>query len=357
MELLTKIRAEAERLKVHQDPDRRVRTRLALPRSSSIPHTAAGRKRCLRSTSWSTPHRAWKEGRLKLKPDTITETVTYHDPCNFARSGWVVEQPRELLKAICTNYVEMTPNRQDNICCGGGGGTVSMDELRPYRTVVGGRMKAEQIRATGAKYCVAPCANCKKQLRELVEEHGIRLPDCGPSRPVVQGDCFRLIGARRVASASVDRVRTRAVVPAGVLPDGTGLIAGRCAHDRRNCRSLPPEFRPDCAVEGYRAADPGLVAASAPPVGRPAGVQRDVGSFPCGSADGSAVSGRACASVARRDGFWLDGIAAGAGRLLHIACHRRRNRPALRPCFSPRRPRRSAGCRIMPGPRCCWCRS
>jgi len=120
-------------------------------------------------------HQAWKEGRLKLDPDVITERVTYHDPCNIARSGWILEQPRELLKAFCRNYVEMTPNRRDNICCGGGGGTVSIDEIRPYRTLIGGRLKADQIRATGAKYCVAPCANCKKQLRELVEEHGI---DC-----------------------------------------------------------------------------------------------------------------------------------------------------------------------------------
>lgn len=120
-------------------------------------------------------HQAWKEGRLKLDPDVITERVTYHDPCNIARSGWILEQPRELLKAFCKNYVEMTPNRRDNICCGGGGGTVSIDEIRPYRTLIGGRLKADQIRATGAKYCVAPCANCKKQLRELVEEHGI---DC-----------------------------------------------------------------------------------------------------------------------------------------------------------------------------------
>jgi len=120
-------------------------------------------------------HRAWKEGRLKLKANTITEKITYHDPCNLARSGWIVEQPRELLKAFCSDYVEMTPNRRDNICCGGGGGTVSMDELKPYRMVVGGRAKAEQIRATGAKYCVAPCANCKKQLRELMEDQKI---DC-----------------------------------------------------------------------------------------------------------------------------------------------------------------------------------
>jgi Fe-S oxidoreductase len=120
-------------------------------------------------------HKAWKEGRLKLNPDVITEPITYHDPCNISRTGWIVEQPRELLKAFCKNYVEMTPNRRDNICCGGGGGTVSIDEIRPYRTLIGGRAKADQIRATGAKYCVAPCANCKKQLRELMEDQGI---DC-----------------------------------------------------------------------------------------------------------------------------------------------------------------------------------
>ena len=120
-------------------------------------------------------HERWKEGRLKLNPNAITEKVTYHDPCNIARPGWIVEQPRELLKAFCPNYVEMTPNRRNNICCGGGGGTVSIDEIRPYRTTVGGKMKADQIRATGAKYCVAPCANCKKQLRELMEDQGI---DC-----------------------------------------------------------------------------------------------------------------------------------------------------------------------------------
>jgi len=120
-------------------------------------------------------HKAWKEGRLKLNPDAIGEPVTYHDPCNISRPGWIVEQPRELLKAFCRNYVEMTPNRRDNICCGGGAGTVSIDEIRPYRTLIGGKAKADQIRAAGAKYCVAPCANCKKQLRELMEDQGI---DC-----------------------------------------------------------------------------------------------------------------------------------------------------------------------------------
>lgn len=116
---------------------------------------------------------AWKEGRLKLRANAITERVTYHDPCNIARQAWILDQPRDLLKTICTDFVEMTPNRENNICCGGGGGTVSIDEIRPYRTSIGGKVKAEQLRATGAKYIVAPCANCKKQLRELVEDQEI----------------------------------------------------------------------------------------------------------------------------------------------------------------------------------------
>jgi len=118
---------------------------------------------------------AWRQGKLKLQAGAIKEPVAYHDPCNIARQAWILEQPRELLKHICANYVEMIPNRTEQICCGGGGGTVSIDEIRPYRTRVSGKVKAEQIRKSGCKYLVAPCANCKKQLRELVEDQRV---DC-----------------------------------------------------------------------------------------------------------------------------------------------------------------------------------
>ncbi|MBI4832998.1 MAG: (Fe-S)-binding protein, partial [Candidatus Lindowbacteria bacterium] len=73
--------------------------------------------------------------------------------------------------AICKDYVDMVPCGQMNICCGGGAGTVSVDEIRSFRTGIGGRSKADQIRRTGAKYLVAPCANCKKQLREVCEDN------------------------------------------------------------------------------------------------------------------------------------------------------------------------------------------
>jgi Fe-S oxidoreductase len=115
-----------------------------------------------------------EEGRIRLDPEVISERVTYHDPCNIARSGWIVEQPRKILRSFVRNFVEMEPNGRLNYCCGGGGGLVSIDETHSYRMEVAGHVKADQIRSTGAEIVVAPCANCKKQLKELVEHY--RLP-------------------------------------------------------------------------------------------------------------------------------------------------------------------------------------
>jgi len=114
-----------------------------------------------------------EKGELNLRKNAIEETVTYHDPCNIARSGWIVEQPREILRYFCRDFVGMTPRGTRNYCCGGGGGTVSIDEIRSFRTKTGGQTKAEQIRATGASICVSPCANCKKQLGEVCEDHDL----------------------------------------------------------------------------------------------------------------------------------------------------------------------------------------
>ena len=112
---------------------------------------------------------AIQEGKLRLKKDAVTERVTYHDPCNIARSGWIVNQPRQLLHSFVGDFVEMQPHGRENYCCGGGGGLVSLDEIHEFRMQVSGKLKAEQIAASGAQIVATPCANCKKQLRELMD--------------------------------------------------------------------------------------------------------------------------------------------------------------------------------------------
>ncbi len=113
------------------------------------------------------------KGKIHLDKDIISERVTYHDPCNIARSGWIVNQPREILKTFVKDFVDMKPKGQNNFCCGGGGGLVSIDEIHDFRMNIAGRVKAEQLEQTGADICIAPCANCKKQLKELVEHYNI----------------------------------------------------------------------------------------------------------------------------------------------------------------------------------------
>ena len=112
---------------------------------------------------------ATKEGKIRLKRDAISERVTYHDPCNIARSGWIVDQPRQMLRSFVEDFVELQPHGRENYCCGGGGGLVSLDEIHNFRMQVSGKVKASQIQASEAQIVATPCANCKKQLRELVD--------------------------------------------------------------------------------------------------------------------------------------------------------------------------------------------
>jgi len=121
----------------------------------------------------------YKKGNLKLKKDAVTEKITYHDPCNIARQGKIVDQPRELIKAFCKDFVDMTPNGRLNYCCGGGGGTVSIDEIHEFRMLVAGKRKADQMRETGAELVIAPCANCKKQVEELIDFYELPMTKTG----------------------------------------------------------------------------------------------------------------------------------------------------------------------------------
>ncbi|MFZ5902917.1 MAG: (Fe-S)-binding protein [Chloroflexota bacterium] len=122
---------------------------------------------------------AIKEGKLKLNPDAITERVTYHDPCNIARSGWLLDPPRQILKSFVKDFVELTPHGKENYCCGGGSGLVSLDETYEFRMKVSGKAKADQLRASGAQIVATPCANCKKQLRELVDYYKLPIQVVG----------------------------------------------------------------------------------------------------------------------------------------------------------------------------------
>ncbi len=111
-----------------------------------------------------------KSGRIKFEKDLFEGPITYHDPCNIGRRGGVIEEPRRVIRALTTNFVEMTPTGVHNYCCGGGGGLASTGDLGHIRQRMG-KIKAEQIRKTGAKTVITGCFNCKNQIRDIAETH------------------------------------------------------------------------------------------------------------------------------------------------------------------------------------------
>ncbi|MFZ5515243.1 MAG: (Fe-S)-binding protein [Candidatus Zhuqueibacterota bacterium] len=111
-----------------------------------------------------------RSGRIQLDPARNSLPVTLHDPCNMVRTGGVIEEQRFVLKHAVSTFIEMTPNRENNYCCGGGGGQLSMGEYKERR-IESGKIKAEQIRRTGAKIVATPCHNCIDQLMELNQEY------------------------------------------------------------------------------------------------------------------------------------------------------------------------------------------
>jgi Fe-S oxidoreductase len=113
-----------------------------------------------------------KEGRIKVEKSRNKDSYTFHDSCNNARSCGFFEEPRELLNLLVSDFREMYPNRAENFCCTGGGGAMSMSEYTPER-LKSARIKADQLKATGAKVVVTSCHNCVDGLGDLIKHYKV----------------------------------------------------------------------------------------------------------------------------------------------------------------------------------------
>ncbi len=129
-------------------------------------------------------HGMIERGELKFDKSKNDEyTVTFHDSCNVARGssmgdrpGGQFELPREVLKAVCNNYVDMDRDTimESTLCCGGGGGLLT-DEIMDLRTKgASPRMTALQqvTQDHGVTHMAAICAICKTQFSKIMPHFG-----------------------------------------------------------------------------------------------------------------------------------------------------------------------------------------
>jgi Fe-S oxidoreductase len=112
-------------------------------------------------------------GRIKLKPGFFDQngsgTITFHDACKIQRKGGHIQEPRDILKVLAPeSFKEMTPNREQAICCGGGGGVIAIKAADPIRYAAF-QLKIDQVNTVGAKTVTMSCSNCRLQFADSVE--------------------------------------------------------------------------------------------------------------------------------------------------------------------------------------------
>ncbi len=113
-------------------------------------------------------------GRLKIVRK-IKEPITVQDPCNISRGYGLYNKLRYVMNAICEDFRDMTPRFEHNYCCGAGGGAINCGPPWKITRMKSVKVKADQIRATGAKIIATPCHNCRGGIEDVVKHYDLKV--------------------------------------------------------------------------------------------------------------------------------------------------------------------------------------
>ena len=109
-----------------------------------------------------------KGGRIKIK-EKYKEPITVQDPCNTVRGRGLGDKLRYIMNEICEDFRDVTPSHEHNYCCNAGGGLINCGPPWKKIRMLGNRVKAEQLSATGAQVVCTPCHNCHSGIEDIIK--------------------------------------------------------------------------------------------------------------------------------------------------------------------------------------------
>ena len=125
------------------------------------------------------------KGTLNIdKSANDDKILTFHDSCNIARAtrignepGSQFTAPRQVIQAVCNNYVDMEAGTilEQTFCCGGGGGILTDDlmEIRVKGAMPRLTALTNAIEEQGVTHMAAICAICKSQFTKTLPYYGL----------------------------------------------------------------------------------------------------------------------------------------------------------------------------------------
>lgn len=104
-------------------------------------------------------------GKLKIEGGAFKgRRVTYHDSCYLGRVNGIYEAPREILKFLDAELVEMKRCRANGLCCGAGGAQMFKEDEPGEKRI--NRERVEEVSDTGASVVAANCPFCTTMLTD-----------------------------------------------------------------------------------------------------------------------------------------------------------------------------------------------
>lgn len=109
-----------------------------------------------------------EDGRLAIEGGQFKgKRITFHDPCYLGRANNVYEAPRELIKKLDAELVEMRKCKKNGLCCGAGGAQM-FKEPEPGNKDVNIE-RTEQALETKPDIIAAGCPFCNTMMTDGIK--------------------------------------------------------------------------------------------------------------------------------------------------------------------------------------------
>jgi len=108
------------------------------------------------------------DGRLTIEGGQFKgKRITFHDPCYLGRANNIYEAPRDLIKKLDAELVEMKNCRKKGLCCGAGGAQMFKDTEAGDKEI--NIERTEQAIETKPNIIAAGCPFCNTMMTDGVK--------------------------------------------------------------------------------------------------------------------------------------------------------------------------------------------
>jgi Fe-S oxidoreductase len=113
-----------------------------------------------------------EDGRLPVR-ESLSRSVTYHDPCYLGRYNGVFDPPRRILRRLGVRITEMPANRGNSFCCGAGGGRIWMEDVEGITERPAERRVREAAGLIGVETLIVACPKDLVMFQDAIKTAGL----------------------------------------------------------------------------------------------------------------------------------------------------------------------------------------